>query len=231
MFQLKLKNVREKNILIIGDTGAGKSETLEAFRSIASNEIEDIQIISDDMGSLSINAHDEIIGYGTEIGAFVRLDDLQPGYAFGQMDRAIIINANQVNARVVIPVTDYNTIMQGHKVDYVLYANNYESVDSNGTAIRQIKTYSDALRIFRDGKVMSKGTTSSTGMVESYFANIFGPSQYPDLHEALAEQFFKRMEENGMFIGEILTQLGVTGMERNGPAIAAKNLLKIIRLG
>ena len=41
------------------------------------------------------------IGYGTEIGAFLRLDDLQPGYAFGHLDRSIIMNPNQVNARLL----------------------------------------------------------------------------------------------------------------------------------
>ena len=34
------------------------------------------------MGSLQIR-EGEVVGLGTEIGAFVRLDDLQPGYAYG----------------------------------------------------------------------------------------------------------------------------------------------------
>ena len=42
------------------------------------------------MGALDIDSAGNIIGYGTEIGAFVRLDDLKPGYAFGHLDRAII---------------------------------------------------------------------------------------------------------------------------------------------
>ena len=32
------------------------------------------------MGSLDMDEEGNIIGYGTEIGAFVRLDDLQPGF-------------------------------------------------------------------------------------------------------------------------------------------------------
>ena len=35
-----------------------------------------------------------------------------------------------------------------------------------------------ALDIFREGAVMSKGTTTSSGLVHSYFANIFGPPEY-----------------------------------------------------
>ncbi len=56
----------------------------------------------------------------------MRLDDLQPGYAFGQLDRSIIMNPNQVNSRIVLPVTTYEHVMKGYPVDMVLYANNSE---------------------------------------------------------------------------------------------------------
>jgi len=229
LFKLKLVNTPSKNILVMGDTGAGKSETLEAFRSIASKEIEDITIVADDMGSLAISEKGEVIGFGTEIGAFVRLDDLQPGYAFGQMDRAMIMNANQVNARVVIPVTTYETVMTGHKIDYVLYANNYHKIEDGEIAIRKINDVDAALDVFRSGRVMSKGTTASTGIVQTYFANIFGPHQYKELHEVLAKEYFDKMFETKVFVGEMLTQLGVAGAERNGPSNAAKDLLKLIK--
>ncbi|MDP3449842.1 MAG: hypothetical protein Q8R87_04630 [Anaerolineaceae bacterium] len=228
-FQLKLANTPPKTVLVMGDTGAGKSETLEAFRSIASNEIEDITIIADDMGSLSINQDGEVIACGTEIGAFVRLDDLQPGYAFGQMDRAVLMNANQVNARVVIPVTTYETIMLGLKVDYVLYANNYDPIPEGEIAIRRVNDVDKALDIFRSGRVMSKGTTTTTGIVQTYFANVFGPHQYQELHEVLARKHFDKFFANQVFVGEMLTQLGVEGCEHNGPLNAAKDLLMLIK--
>ena len=229
LFQLKVSNNPAKSILVMGDTGAGKSETLEAFRSIASNEIEEITIVADDMGSLSINENGEVIGYGTEIGAFVRLDDLQPGYAFGQMDRAVLMNANQVNARVVIPVTTYDVVRAGYKIDYVLYANNYDKIQENETAIRRISDVDKALDVFRSGRVMSKGTTTSTGIVQTYFANIFGPYQYQELHEALAKEYFHKLFQNNTYVGEMLTQLGVAGWEHEGPANAAKDLLNLLK--
>lgn len=192
MFQLKIHGKGEFNFLIMGDTGAGKSETLEAMRALGGEEIEDISIIADDMGSLHISDQGELLGYGTETGAFVRLDDLQPGYAFGQIDRAIIMNANQVNARVVLPVTTYEKIIKGTKVDFVLYANNYEPVDDQHPVIGRFNSKEEALSVFREGKVMSKGTTTTSGLVGTYFANVFGPQQYPELYDLLAEKYFEK---------------------------------------
>ena len=70
-----------KTVLVIGDSGAGKSETLEALRGIIGDQVEELMIVADDMGSIDQLPDGRIVGYGTEIGAFVRLDDLQKGYA------------------------------------------------------------------------------------------------------------------------------------------------------
>jgi energy-coupling factor transporter ATP-binding protein EcfA2 len=229
MFRIAIRDVGESTFVVIGDTGAGKSETLEAFRSLAKDDVEDITIIADDMGSLEIGPNGELIGYGTEMGAFVRLDDLQSGYALGQIDRAIIMNADQVNARVVLPVTKYDDVIKGYPVDYVFYANNYDIVDEDHTVIHRFESVETALDVFRSGAVMSKGTTTSTGLVKSFYANIFGPAQYPELQEELAKEFYKAMFQRGIFVGELRTQLAVPGMEHKGPEQAAKELLKAIR--
>jgi len=228
LFNLVVHGKGNFNVLLMGDTAAGKSETLEAMRQLGLEEVKDITIIADDMGSLEIGSNGRVLGYGTEIGAFVRLDDLQPGYAFGQIDRAIIMNANQVNARVVLPVTTYSNIMRGWPIDIVLYANNYENIDEMHPAIERFTTPDSALCVFREGAVMSKGTTTSTGQVHSYFANIFGPQQYPQLHDALAQRYFEAFFASGVYVGQLRTQLGITGMERQGPLDAARALLEAI---
>jgi hypothetical protein len=229
LFKIKVKDHAEKNVLIMGDTGAGKSETLEAIRAVAGKEIEDITIVADDMGSLEIDKKGNVIGFGSEIGAFVRLDDLQPGYAFGQMDRAVIMNANQVNARVVIPVTTYQTIVTGHQIDYALYANNYVDIEKSVEAIFRFTSVEEALNVFRSGKVMSKGTTTTTGIVETYFANIFGPVQYQEMHDKLANKYFTQLFKSKIFVGEIRTQLGIEGKEQDGPLNSAKQLIQLIK--
>ena len=229
MMKILLKGDKEANILLIGDTGTGKSESLEAFRALAGDEIEDITIIADDMGSLEIAEDGSIIGYGTEIGAFVRLDDLQPGYAFGQLDRTIIMSPAQVNARVVLPVTAYDNVVKGFPVDMVLYANNYESVDEEHPIIDRMPNAEKALDVFREGTAMSKGTTTSTGLVHTYFVNIFGAVQYRKEHDEISERFFNAFYDADLFVGQLRTRLGISGWEMTGPEEAANALLEYIR--
>lgn len=229
MARIILRGNKAANVLIIGDTGAGKSETLEAFRVLGEEYIQDIVIIADDMGSLSIDAQGDVIGYGTEVGAFVRLDDLNPGYAFGQIDRAIIMNPGQKNARLILPVTTYENLIAGHKVDYVLYCNNFEQIDEDHPTIERFDTAEQAIGVFKSGAVMSKGTTTSTGLVHTYFANVFGPPQYREDHEKIARAFFEKFFAKGIFVGQMRTRLSMAGWEQQGPEEAAKELLQLIQ--
>jgi hypothetical protein len=228
MLHLQLKQDKSANIVIIGDTGAGKSETLEALRELAGDQFRELTIIADDMGSLELIPNGKINGFGTEIGAFVRLDDLQPGYAFNQLDRSIIMNPARTNARVVLPVTNIDNILKGYPVDMVLYANNYEAVDDAHPVIQPFSDVASALDTFRRGTAMSKGTTTSTGLVHTYFVNVFGPMQYPELHDQIAGHFFHAFFEKKILVAQLRTQLGVPGYDRSGPQMAAKALLELL---
>ena len=231
MVKILLQGDKEATILLMGDTGAGKSETLEAFRVLGEKHIRELTIIADDMGSIEFSKEGEPIGYGTEVGAFLRLDDLQPGYAFGHLDRSIILNPSQVNARIIIPVTRFETVIQGHKIDYILYANNYEDIDNDHPVIERFDSPDTAIEVFRSGKVMSKGTTTSSGLVNSYFANIFGPPEYVPEHDRIAKRFFSAFFKKNVFVGQMRTRLGIQGSETSGPRDAALELLRIIGVG
>lgn len=221
-------NGKETSLLIMGESGAGKSETLEALRVLGEERVGGISIIADDMGSVTLDQQGRAVGYGSEIGAFVRLDDLQPGYAFGQIGRAIFMSPSETNARALLPVNLYNNIIKGETLDIVLYANNYQAVDPDHPVIERFSTPQEALEVFRAGKVMSKGTTTAQGMIGTYFANIFGPPQYRELYEGIAERYFEGFFEQGLFVGELRTRLGREGWERKGPAAAAEQLLRLI---
>lgn len=224
MFSILFKNRERKNIVIMGDSGTGKSETLEALRSLADKDISDITVIFDDMGSLKI-IDDQIYGFGSETGAFVRLDDLEPGYAYRSIDRSILMNPDQNNARAVIPITTYENIIKGYKVDMFLYANNYE--DKEG--ILRFESKSDAINVFKKGLRMAKATTTEKGIVETYFANTFGPYQRKEKVDVLLEMYFTKMLLNNIFVGEIYTCLGVDGKSHLGPKLASDALLKLIK--
>jgi hypothetical protein len=228
MVRIVTKGDRPLTMLIIGDTGAGKSETLEALRVIGEDQIEDMVIVADDMGSIDMDPEGKTVGYGTEIGAFVRLDDLQPGYAFGQLDRSIIMSPSQVNARIVLPVTTYENVMKGYTLDMVLYANNYEEIDDEHPIVERLLNPETALRVFREGTAMSKGTTTSTGLVHTYFVNVFGAVQYKTLHEEIAGRVFETFFKNAVFVGQLRTRLGIAGWEQQGPEEAARALLSMI---
>ncbi len=222
---LKLKNGKEKMLVLMGDSGAGKSETLEALKLHAGNEIVSTKTIFDDMGTFKI-INNQVYAIGTETGAFVRLDDLENGYAYKEMDRAIFINPNQTNARLVMPVAAYKTIMQGFKVDMFFYANNY-STDDN--IMVQFENKESAIKVFREGARVAKGTTSETGLVTSYFANPFGPTQNKEVCDKLLDNYFDVLFDTNTPVGEIHTRLAVKGFEHEGPKEVAKFLYDLVK--
>jgi hypothetical protein len=228
MVNIKLKSGKEANVVIMGDSGAGKSESLEAFKSIGKDNISNMTIIFDDMGIFK-DINNKIIGYGTEIGAFVRLDDLEQGYAFNEIDRSIFMNPDKINARLVMPITPYFEIIKGYKVDIMLYANNYTEVKGSDKSIEFIDNVNDAINVFKSGARMAKGTTSEKGLVESYFANPFGPVQMKEKTDKLIEKYFNLMYKNKIKVGQIKTCLGIKGQEKDGPRRAAIELFDIIK--
>ncbi|MGL4873450.1 MAG: phosphoenolpyruvate carboxykinase [Clostridium sp.] len=228
MVNITLKDDKSANVVIMGDSGAGKSESLEAFRSLSEDYISDMKILFDDMGTFKLE-DGKIIGYGTEIGAFVRLDDLDQGYAFKEMDRSIFMNPDKINARLVLPVAPYKEVVRGYEVDFFYYANNYTEVKEGDTSIEYFQNPKEAIKVFRSGARMAKGTTSEKGLVESYFANPFGPAQKQKETDVLIDDFFNAMFDGTVKVGQIKTCLGVDGQEKTGPRDAALELFEEIK--
>ncbi|MCR3760069.1 phosphoenolpyruvate carboxykinase (ATP) [Clostridium felsineum] len=227
MVNIITKDGNEVNIVIMGDSGAGKSESLEAFRELGEEYISDMTVIFDDMGVVKPSAlNGKPMGYGTEIGAFVRLDDLDPGYAFREIDRSIFMNPDKTNARLVIPVASYSDITHGYPIDLFLYANNY---DKGGEELSFFNSAKEAIKVFRNGARMAKGTTTEKGLVTTFFANPFGPVQKEKETDILINKYFDEFFKAGIKVGQIRTRLGIKGMEKDGPKNAAIKLLDIIK--
>ena len=228
MVNVQMKNGKHANVVIMGDSGAGKSESLEAFRTLSEEYISNMTIIFDDMGTFK-EINGDIYGFGTEIGAFVRLDDLAQGYAFREIDRSIFMNPDKINARLVMPIAPYSEIIKGYKIDLFLYANNFTEVSENDKSIEYFENVDDAIKLFKSGPRMAKGTTTEKGLVESYFANPFGPAQKQAETDVLIDKYFNIMFNSGIKVGQIKTCLGVKGEEQQGPREAAIELFNIIK--
>ncbi len=217
-----LKSGKSKGICLMGDSGAGKSETIEALKSLGNDKIQKLEIVFDDMGTFHIE--DGVpVAQGTEIGAFVRLDDLDPGAPYRDINRSIFFNPDQANARVITPAAPYSLITRNHKIDLFAYANNYD--DKQG--LRQFEDLGEAKETFVKGIRMAKGTTQETGLSETYFANPFGPMQEQDKCEPIIEEMFQCLKKNNVFIGEVYTHLGLNP-EGDDIKDAAKALLEFI---
>ena len=221
MAQFVLKNHKIFNVVIMGDSGAGKSETLETLRRLAGDKIEDINTIFDDMGTFRIK-DGEVYALGTEIGAFVRLDDLDSSYAYRQIERSVFISPDKLNARVIVPAVYYDDVIRGHKVDLFLYANNYE--DKHG--IHTFDDINEAKKVFKEGKRRAAATTYEQGLLTSYFANPFGPVQLQNVCDGLIDEVFDCLKQNGVPVGEMYTRLSLDGSK--GPESAADALKEII---
>lgn len=218
-----LKSGKKKGIMLMGDSGAGKSESIEALKSLGNEVIKDIEVVFDDMGT--IHVEDGVpYGQGTEIGAFIRLDDLDPGTPYRDMDRSIFFNPDSLNARVITPAAPYSVVATNHKIDLFCYANNYDKEEG----MRRIDDMEEAKPIFIEGKRMAKGTTQEVGLSTTYFANPFGPMQQQGVCQPLIDTTFDVLHKNGVYIGEIFTHLGLDKDSRDGIQIAAQQLLEFI---
>ncbi|MBB5184062.1 hypothetical protein HNQ43_000095 [Faecalicoccus acidiformans] len=219
---ITLHDGRKKGIMLMGDSGAGKSESIEALKAAGKDLIRDIEVVFDDMGTIHIE--DGVpYGQGTEIGAFIRLDDLDPGTPYRDMDRSVIMGPENPNARMVVPASPYRVVVHNHKIDLFAYANNY----TNEFGLKQLPI-EEVKATCKLGKRMALGTTQEVGISTTYFANPFGPMQKQELCEPLIDKMFQCMKDNGIFVGEIYTHLGFDRSSREGLDVAAKELLDFI---
>ena len=85
-----------------------------------------------------------------------------------------------------------------------------------------------AREVFVKGLRKAKGTTTEIGLVESYFANPFGPHQRKEQTDIIIDDVFNQLFDNGIPVGEIYTKLAINGLEMKGPESAAKKIFEFI---
>jgi len=223
MINIQFKNKSPIGVVFMGDSGAGKSETIEAMQQLGHTEISSLDVIFDDMGSFFIEDN-QLKAQGTEIGAFIRLDDLDKGSPYKTMDRSIFMNPESVNARVVIPITPYHTIIKHHPVHYFFYANNY--ISKVGVDIARHPQ--DLKSVFVQGKRMALSTTHEVGLSTTYFANPFGPMQDQKTCDPLIDYYFAALADCQVIVGEVYTGLGLQDGDPDHLSKTAQVLLDLL---
>ena len=216
---IKIKKTDGTSIVfaILGDSGAGKSETLEALKSLNYDEIADVVTLFDDMGTM-VNINGKLYIKGTETGAFVRLDDLDKSYSIKSIDRAIYFNPESINSRLVIPISTYLESSTLYPIDAFLLADNY----SEGETLIKYTDKEKAIADFIEGKRMTMQTTSEKGIVSTFFANPFGPVQEEEKTRKIIESFFEILYKTNVKVLRIRTRLSYERKE--GPEKAAKEI-------
>ena len=128
----------------------------------------------------------------------------------------------------VLHVLYFRTLLHGYSVDMLLYANNYEPVDDDHPVVQRFDTPKQALAVFGQGRAMSKGTTTASGITSTYFANPFGAVQRREAHEAAAERVVAAAFQRGIVVGQLRTRLGIDEFAARGPRESAAALLRLI---
>ena len=214
------KGEKCKNFFFLGDSGAGKSETLEAVKALSKGQYQ-IDTIFDDMGTFHL-LNGKVYATGTEIGAFVRLDDLDQGYSLKSADRAVYFNIDESNSRVVIPIEDFEMTYTLHEVDCFLLADNFTDTDKG---LKMISDSQEAIQEFSKGERVALNTTNEKGLVSTYFANPFGPVQRKEEVAQYLPDFFNALFENKVPVGRLFTRLSID--RKDGPKEGAKALLRL----
>jgi energy-coupling factor transporter ATP-binding protein EcfA2 len=223
MVRIKFSNGKNKTVVFFGDSGAGKSESIEALQEIADEKIVELETIFDDMGSFALDDNGQVYAQGTETGAFVRLDDLSTAVAFNNMDRGVYLNPERKNARVIIPANNFQRVVTHHTIDMWVYANNYDSE----IGVHQFENPQIAQETFIAGKRKALGTTDEVGMSTTFFANPFGPVQEEAKTRPLINTMFEQLYKQNIYVGEIYTHLG-NDKSKGALNESAKQLLDVL---
>jgi len=204
MVNIVTKGNHEKNIVVIGDNNAGKSEIFKALKFIDNQKIVEMNVIFDNMGIFCLK-DGSVCAKGTEIGAYMMLDDLKTGYAYEELDRAIFINPESNVPKIILSNTRYEFISRENKIDYVFYANNSKDSD---VSIRIFNDINEMLKVFQEIEL-----TDITGSSES---------------KTLLEDVFSVMFKNKISFGELYTKPGISEEENKGNITAARSIVDLL---
>lgn len=190
-------------VVMVGDSGAGKSETLTALeagvKDMYGMEVE-VQLLAGDMGSLWRGEDGFLYGIGTESGDFFRLKDAPPMWVRSYKDRlskATTSNKEDLNARSTIPgLCNPEQFLRPNRVDLVLYIDNSTRLKGSERAVAENTDPRDLIagKLYRFARIEKATSADQPGLREC-----LAQSDHPMRDKILA------MTRGGEFLDEVFS--------------------------
>ena len=130
------------------------------------------------------------------------IDDLWQSI-YRDIEKGIFINLQKDDPKVLLPITGYEMVNSDHPVDVVLYANNYQE----RIGLQRFTDYRDCRRCFLEGRHAVNSPQGQPQLVETSFANPYIPEEKKEQYLAIMDEVFGRMYEDGVFVGQLFTNL------------------------
>lgn len=172
-------------VLLIGAPDTGKSALCTSLLQICDKKNIPYSKVFDDQGVLH-NLDNDIYASGSEIGAFLHIDDLPQVTIYKQMSASVLLQEQQETTHVILPFTSIEEIRKFHKVDIIFYLDNTIKQINNSTLTNLQETF-DMLLL---GKHRAPSKRSITCPFWGSFAHAFDyNASCVLLHEMLTMMF------------------------------------------
>lgn len=208
--RFRFRDGSDVTAVLVGDAFSGKADVLEAARSLAAGRLSEMRVVAVEMGSLLVD-DGAVKAHGTGTGGLLHFDHLYKVYALEQIDRAVLLDPHTPDAYVAVPVTSMSDVLEGVKVDYLIYVSNAERVDEERPVLEWFASAQDALDVFKRGVAFTKRAGGDWDLCAHYFANPLGMRHWRDKHGGLAREVFESAFEQGVRVGQIRTMTGIPG--------------------
>ncbi len=184
-------------LLLIGESGTGKSEIMDALTYVCDKNRITYTKVFDDSGILHYLDND-VYATGTQIGAYVSIDDLPKQHVYENLASSVFLKVDKQTTHILLPYTTFTQTCKFHKVDGMIYLNNYEKKKG----IQHLHDLKEAKELFKNGCYRTKLHKLQT----SFFCNPYGCIQQQDTLEPLIDDFLNLMLINNKKLAILYTR-------------------------
>ncbi len=168
MLRVCFSDLSIKSIVLVGDE-VSKTQVIETIKVLSLQEdykkrIVKADIVFDEIGCFKLE-NNQVVVNGSQIGTVVDITKLNKISFYQDIERAIFLNQEGKEIKVILPITFYDLICASHKIDMLLYVNK----DSSKNSLEKIEDIKEAQEIF----VLEKIDKSERKLVKNIFDKIF----------------------------------------------------------